>query len=353
MAKEYKYLWTDNPTSAGIAKCDTDVLNDCLMHLKYDKGVRNLGEYVWSSIPLTDAALHLPDGTILDGNGIYKDFVNEIADIYSKYPSLFVSESDWQASVEQYGVCGKFVYDPTANTVRLPKVTGFVEGTLDANALGDLIEAGLPNITGAFNGDILSEANRNASGAFATGSPWTMSTSSAGQDQSQNGFTFDASRSNPIYGKSNTVQTQSILGYMYIVVATTTKTDIEIDIDNIATDLNNKVDVSNMVNAGSYIANCAMPSDKYIDLTLGASGLTYTAPANGYFCFYRMPNDPAGYSSLVITNTGFITEARNTVRGAGNGIWTLARKNDVIQLNYDGAGTVTCWRFYYAEGEVE
>lgn len=31
-----QYLWTDNPTESGIAKCDTDVLNDCLMHLKYE-----------------------------------------------------------------------------------------------------------------------------------------------------------------------------------------------------------------------------------------------------------------------------------------------------------------------------
>lgn len=31
-----QYLWTDNPTESGIARCDTDVLNDCLMHLKYE-----------------------------------------------------------------------------------------------------------------------------------------------------------------------------------------------------------------------------------------------------------------------------------------------------------------------------
>ena len=36
MAKENLYKWTDNPTVSGVAKCDTDVLNDCLMHLKYE-----------------------------------------------------------------------------------------------------------------------------------------------------------------------------------------------------------------------------------------------------------------------------------------------------------------------------
>lgn len=31
-----KYNWTDNPTVAGVSVYDPDILNDCLMHLKYD-----------------------------------------------------------------------------------------------------------------------------------------------------------------------------------------------------------------------------------------------------------------------------------------------------------------------------
>lgn len=30
------YEWVDDPTVAGVSVCDTDVLNDCLMHLKYE-----------------------------------------------------------------------------------------------------------------------------------------------------------------------------------------------------------------------------------------------------------------------------------------------------------------------------
>lgn len=29
------YTWHDNPTLSGISECDTNVLNECLMHLKY------------------------------------------------------------------------------------------------------------------------------------------------------------------------------------------------------------------------------------------------------------------------------------------------------------------------------
>jgi hypothetical protein len=45
MAEENLYKWTDNPTVSGVAKCDTDVLNDCLMHLKYENG----GDFVSKS----------------------------------------------------------------------------------------------------------------------------------------------------------------------------------------------------------------------------------------------------------------------------------------------------------------
>ncbi len=33
---ENNYIWTDNPTVSGISEYDPDILNDCLMHLKYD-----------------------------------------------------------------------------------------------------------------------------------------------------------------------------------------------------------------------------------------------------------------------------------------------------------------------------
>ena len=96
---------------------------------------RNIGEIVTSTIPLTDAGLHLLDGALLS-YGSYQAFVDYIADLYDSgdYPDLFDTEADWQASVTTYGVCGKFVYDSINNTVRLPKITGFIEGTTDVTA---------------------------------------------------------------------------------------------------------------------------------------------------------------------------------------------------------------------------
>lgn len=80
MATEYQ--WTDNPTVNGVSDCNTDVLNDCLMHLKYTKTIRNVGSTENSLIPLTDGDLHLYNGSLLSSDGSYGDFVDFMAAKY-------------------------------------------------------------------------------------------------------------------------------------------------------------------------------------------------------------------------------------------------------------------------------
>ena len=215
---------------------ESDTVN---WHIFESGGGRNIGEIVTSTIPLTDAGLHLLDGTLLSGSGSYSAFVDYIAGLYDSgnYTDIFETEANWQSAVTTYGVCGKFVYDSVDNTVRLPKITGILEGTTDITALGDLVEAGLPNITGTFN----AAQDVGSSGVFQT--DYTGHVPYARGDWYSYVTSFNASRSSAIYGNSNTVQPQAIKVLYYIVIATTTKTDIQVDIDEIATDLNGKADV--------------------------------------------------------------------------------------------------------------
>lgn len=214
-------------------------------------GQRNIGQIVQSTIPLTDAGLHLLDGSLISGSGSYSAFVTYIAGLVSNYPDLFETEANWQQSVTDYGVCGKFVYDSINNTVRLPKITGFTEGTIDPTVLGDLVEAGLPNITGEYRNNCGDGPNDTDGAIYVTNSRnnawWTGATNVARYNQ----LNFDASRSSSIYGNSTTVQPQAIKVLYYIVIATTTKTNIQVDIDQIATDLNGKADVD--------LSNCTKP----------------------------------------------------------------------------------------------
>lgn len=203
---------------------------------------RNIGELVYSLIPVTDAGLHLLDGEILSGEGIYADFYNYMVGIQSSAPQIFCSEADWQASVSTYGACGKFVLDTANHTIRLPKVTGFVEGTITSSELGSLVEAGLPNITGTLASWWGNYQPDNMTGAFIGGSS-KVNAAGSGSGSGADYAYFSASGSNPIYGKSTTVQPQAIKGYVYMVLANTVKTDITVDIDQIATDLNNKASI--------------------------------------------------------------------------------------------------------------
>ena len=226
---------------------------------------RNIGQIIQSIIPLSDAGLHLLDGALIPGSGIYDDFVQYIAGLSSSYSSCFTDETTWQNTVNSKGTCGKFVYNSTNNTVRLPKITGFIEGTVNSNELGDLINAGLPNITGAIGhfdvwgyGDA---AIRRADGAFnfCDGQnnlqrSVTIQSNVAGNDYRN--VDFNASRSSSIYGNSSTVQPQSIKVFYYIVIATTTKTEIEVDIDDVVTDLNS---MSGQISSLNSILNSLYP----------------------------------------------------------------------------------------------
>lgn len=319
---------------------------------------RNIGEIIQSMLPLTDAGLHLLDGSLISGSGSYASFVTYIAGLVSSYPSAFTTESAWQNTVSSKGVCGKFVYDSTNNTVRLPKITGFIEGTTDATALGELMSAGLPNITGetystnnsapshyanTYNGVF---RGRNTSGtSYYAGSPVSSSDTNVG-------ISFDASRSNSIYGASSTVQPQSIKALYYICIATSTKTNVQVDIDEIATDLNGKADTDlvNVTDAGKILlSSMGMPSDTYENLTLGASNSTYTAPANGYVFFSKVGNQG---ESVILQNEQNKMRVQSYIGSNNNwsGIIMPIRKNEVFKVEYTASGDTKYFRFIYAEG---
>lgn len=296
---------------------------------------RNIGEIVTSLLPLTDSGLHLLDGALISGSGAYADFVDYIADLYTADPtaSYFTTEANWQSSVSTYGVCGKFVYDSVNNTVRIPKVTGFIEGTIDASVLGDLVQAGLPNIAGTHTADVTAPPT----GCFYE--TQVLQPYSSG-DRAGEVIGMDASRSNPIYGRSTTVQPQSIKGFVYIVISTSAKTDIQVDIDDIATDLNGKADtdLSNIAPSASTKDNIAEWSfPNWINSI--QIGFPYTAPSNG-FIFEQVSGN--SYVDLLINSTTTIFSGLST-QNATRTLMYPVRKGDII-TRADSNGS---WYVYF------
>lgn len=340
-------------TNVDTGNLDTELSNSTYLTQALNSAKKNIGEIVASSIPLTDAGLHLLDGSVIDGSGIYADFVTYISNLDTT-ANYFCTETEWQASVTQYGVCGKFVYDSTNNTVRLPKITGIIEGTTDVSALGNLIEAGLPNITGQVyaGGAYGSSLFTSSSGFIQNGSNdgWRTMTQQSTVSGASDTITFNASNSSSIYGNSTTVQPQTIQVMYYIVVANVTKTEIEVDIDEIATDLNNKVDASELTDITELyptLGGLAMPSNVYTNLTLGSSGSTYSAPANGYFAISRVSGGNNQWINIKKSNDMILSQQlyNGTIR-----VLCPVLKGESVTITYTASGNLDYFRFYYAVG---
>ena len=302
--------------------------------------VRNIGEIVCSVLPLDDPALHLLDGSLLSKNGIYDDFVDYIEEISSTRINCFTTESNWQSSVSTYGVCGKFVYNELSYTVRLPLIKGFIEATNDVSELCNIVTAGLPNILGEFTSQsALSVGN----GCFTgTGTSYLYSpTANSGKMK----MSFDASKSDAIYGNSNTVQPQSVKVHYYIAIATSQRTDIEVNISNITNDLNYKADkdFSNTNPSRSFISNCIRWSLPDYSASIQVSSCPvstsqYTAPSDGLFVISGDWTSATNvYVNNNLINLGFYEAASGVVTQELN--FPLAKNDKIYFTNSSATNT--------------
>lgn len=170
-------------------------------------------------IDIKNSYIKMNNGNNIIWNGARYNIVT------SDYPSHVITESQYQQEINSYGVCGKFTVDILHRLIRLPKLVGMIEGTNTESDLGNITPAGLPNITGSVSFRRQTNAgNMNiASGAFHDdGLDGTANSTyySTGSTNQYNLVSFSASRSNAIYGGSNTVQPQTIKYFPYIVVST-------------------------------------------------------------------------------------------------------------------------------------
>jgi len=278
---------------------------------------------------------------------------------------VFCTEEQWQNAVSTYGTCGKFVYDSTANTVRLPKITGIVEGTTDVGALGSLIEAGLPNIKGewytAWNQSVKGFHGLTASGAFYDSYSSTSSRPGriTAEDSSNSGTKgypwFDASRSNAIYGKSSTVQPQTIKVLYYIVIADTVAGSAPADLTSIITRIQDfdssyqaKIDAFDGSNylplSGGNLTGNLTVNGTAVSLNGHTHNYMPTNPGSiemypggsaghGGFIDFHYNNSSADYTARIINWNGYI-EISPTVRSPSfQATSDIRKKSDIKPVN--------------------
>lgn len=432
------------------------------------------------------------NGQIVVINQNTQGFLTRLKKIVALYPSLLTTEENWQAAktLSAFGQVGKFVFnyaqdEETVESVRLPAVVN-VQGLLDLQNLGMTVKAGLPNIEGMvyYGHGYLA----NATGAFYRGVPRELPRTTDGKVEKDYELLFDASRSNPIFGATDTVQEEAIQYPYYIQIATGQETEVnitnEIELNNpfffgmsqyfdvepnnlswlksdgmykpksvypdyynwilenvnkgvegfkgqegycfIATDsssyywwvstespvvgasvyrydvgvnsmffdgtvetlTSNGFTFTSIFEGSSYTvtrdsskdtsilhptawitdndfeintsdetfklplldgSECLV-SDRYIDLTLQASGTKYTAVANGFVFFEKLNTSNTQFVKGTNLSSGYADISYGTYSGSTPSILLKVKRGDIFSIDYDAAGVTNSFRFIYARG---
>lgn len=432
------------------------------------------------------------NGQIVAINQNTQGFLTRLKQIVALYPSLLTTEENWQAAktLSAFGQVGKFVFnyaedEETVESLRLPAVVN-VQGLLDLQNLGMTVEAGLPNIEGMvyYGHGYLA----NATGAFYRGVPRELPRTTDGKVEKDYELLFDASRSNPIYGATDTVQEEDIQYPYYIQIATGQETEVnitnEIELNNpfffgmsqyfdvepnnlswlksdgeykpksvypdyynwilenvnkgvegfkgqegycfIATDspsyywwvstespvvgasvyrydagvnsmffdgtvetlTSDGFTFTSIFEGSSYtvtrdsskdtsilhpaawitdndfeintsVETFRLPlldgseclvSDRYIDLTLQASGTKYTAVANGFVFFEKLNTSNTQFVKGTNLSSGYSDISYGTYSGSTPSILLKVKRGDIFSIDYDAAGVTNFFRFIYARG---
>lgn len=97
------------------------------------------------------------------------------------------------------------------------------------------------------------------------------------------------------------------------------------------------------------------PSNRYIDLELGASGSTYTAPANGWYYLQKISGANDQHSFILTlkdgeTATEYGALEWTTMGNNGNTNILKVPKGKKVEIHYNLTGVTEIFRFIYAEG---
>lgn len=114
-------------------------------------------------------------------------------------------------------------------------------------------------------------------------------------------------------------------------------------------------DFSNIDNTAKIaIARNSMPSNIYDDLTLGASGTSYTAPANGYVALNAISTSASDIVTLFsrsLAMRAYSSSWTTTTYTAGLTVWIPIMKGEIFTVDYtNGINGVHYFRFNYAVG---
>lgn len=265
----------------------------------------------------------LKAGTQQNSGGIYTTAYNTLVNCLTDNPyNLKVVETSNMTAGVDYSEYWKV--DQTAMTFTTPTsisqkaLTGGIAGNGNALFLRDVtqgVNSGNLGFTQTSNIDRL--AIHNPSAAYNNLDGVGIAT-----DVDNSGIIAEQATSQLYFKVANAVQNLELLDAGQVLETLSSKTDM------------------------AQAAHAAMPG-KSVDITLGASGSYYTAPADGYFAFSTGQSPANGF--VYMSNTrGLAFQCSSTGTGACNGFIPI-KQGEQCFINWYLV-TLTSFKFFYAEG---
>ena len=289
-------------------------------------------------------------------NGVNKsEMVGGYTISYREAPDghrITTDESSVLSIYNATGVAWYYVLDTENTQFKLPRTKYGFTGLRDT--VGKYVPETLPNITGRAGEGSRIYGNDVSGALYITGQ--YSNAPASGNYVAYNTLNIDASRSSSTYQNNAPVQQRATQMYLYFYVGQFSQSATEQTAGLNSELFNGKVDLNaaNLSTQGkSLISGLCMPSGRYIDLSLGATGTQYTAPANGLV--YISKTSGASGNFIYLHRDGS-NRYGSFSQALGTGMWIdlflLVKKGDVFAVDYDATGTTNFFRFYYAEGEV-
>lgn len=314
------------------SETENNIVNDIELNNPY-----SLFDYKYSPFELNNISWLKSNGQ-WNAKSVYPEAYDKLLRIYNGTET--VEGLSVKLSTEDY-TGYDFVLNTADETFRLPidTIDHPINSTGTLPVKGNGMTLGLTNGTTNFGLGIYSGQNVGASTLnynkpvgtdIGTGSNYTSASLGLVTDPTKSGIVADLTSK-----KANL--------YLYYYVGETVQNANLIDAGRIGEQLSGLVEVG---------GSLSMPSSKYIDLTLGANGSTYTAPANGWLYLNAKTTTTDGRFELHnITASDLAVKNKETIADRAVSAYIPLNRGDIGKVYYANI-TVSVFRFIYAQGDV-
>ncbi len=112
-------------------------------------------------------------------------------------------------------------------------------------------------------------------------------------------------------------------------------------------------DMDNLTNTGKHnMCGLNFPSSEYVDLVLGSTGATYTAPANGYVYINKSTGTSGQFLTIKNNTKNYSVQSTVPTQNTQVSATMPVAKGDTFAIYYTVTGTTNTFRFIYAQGDI-